>query len=150
MATDLRAALLLPGFGAPVPAPAADAPPCGSASTCGCDGRCAGGCGGDCGCGCGGGDVAMQVPLPPTDCADTPWSGPAGHASYGNDALDAVVGALERARQRALEPVAQAQSCPGPAGCCRVVVTGTLPAPLGLVVQTWPPPAAATDPLPVL
>src|SRR5262245_30020622 len=135
MATDPRTALLLPGFGAAVPAPAVDTPPCGSASAGGCEGGGGGGCGGSCGCsgdwGCAGatGPVAMQVPLPRLDCADTPWAASdPEHTSYGNEALDAVVRALQRVRRRALQPLEQAEQCPGPAGSCyRVLLTGGTP-----------------------
>src|SRR5947209_10656946 len=69
---------------------------------------------------------AIQVPIPSTDCADSPWNKHAENASYGDPTLDTVVQALERIRQRVLEPLLTAEQFPpNPVGvCCRVWLGG--------------------------
>src|SRR5262245_47700663 len=162
MPTDLRTAVLLPGFGAPVPAPLGDGAGCPGAGGCGCaEGGCSGcggggGCGcaeGDCGCsGCGGcGGLAMQAPLPETDCADAPWGDPPGHLGYGAPALDLVARALERARRLAVGPLERAEACPAPVGaCCRVRMGADDLGSGALMVQAEPPGLGPLGPRPLL
>src|SRR5262245_61638297 len=91
--------------------------------------------------------LAMQVPAPTPDGADSPWQGQPGAPSYGEPSLDRVARALERVRQRALEPLLTAEMCPGSniGASCRVYLSSFGGA-RGMIVQLLPPNAGPLDP----